>query len=213
MRVGIIGAGNIGQAIGKRLTAAGHDVMISFAREFAKVAKAADCIGGHAGSPSQAADFGDAVLLATPWIVTLELVSNIAPILGGKTVWDATNPLKPDLSGLEFGTSISGGEKIAAALPGSHVIKAIPPMAELMALPGPLIINGQIPTVFVSGDNANAIATVRKLVGDVGGNPIAAGPLSNARYTEPMGMLFVQLAYMQAMGTRIGSAFLHENAN
>lgn len=212
MRIGIIGAGSVGQAIGARLVAAGHDVVVSFSRDYEKVKVAAERIGARPGTPEEAARHGEVVVLATPWGATLGAVGDLSPLLDGKTVWDTTNPLKPDMSGLEVGTTTSGGEEVASASPGAVVVKAVPPMAELMAIPGPLSIEGRAPGVFVCGDDGDARATVLGLVADIGADGVDAGPLANARYTEPLGMLLVQLAYVQGMGANIGSALLRETS-
>lgn len=210
MRIGIIGAGNVGQAIGRRLAARGHDLVVSFARDVGKVQTAADRIGGHAGTPAEAVAHGEVVILATPWAATLDAIGQVVDYLEGKIVWDATNPLKADLSGLTIGTTTSGGEAVAAAAAGATVVKAVPPMAELIAQDGDYAIDGRKPGVFVCGDDASARRTVLGLVDDIGADGVDAGPLANARYTEPLGMLLVQLAYVQGMGSRIGSSLLRE---
>lgn len=213
MNIGIIGAGNVGTAIGKRLAAAGHDVVVSFARTPEKVAAAAVTIGGgaRAGSPQEAAQHGEVVILATPWAVTLDAVRGIADALTGKIVWDTTNPLKADLSGLEIGTTTSAGEQVAAAAPGARVVKAVPPFAEVLHASSTHVA-GQRPGVFVAGDDAAARAVILALVETIDADGVDAGPLSQARYTEPLGMLLVQLAYAQGFGARIGTVLIRDSA-
>ncbi|WP_116970902.1 prephenate dehydrogenase/arogenate dehydrogenase family protein [Blastomonas sp. UPD001] len=215
MKIGIIGAGNVGQSIGRRLAEKGHFVVVSFARSSEKLAAAAAAIGHDArvGTPGEAANAADVVVLATPWAATLDAAREIAPVVAGKVIWDTTNPLKADMSGLEIGTTTSGGEEVAKAVPTANVVKAVPPMAELMAISGPLSIEGRAPGVFVCGDDADARSVVLQLVGDLGADGVDAGPLANARYTEPLGMLLVQLAYLQGMGASIGSSLLRERAS
>lgn len=212
MKIGIIGAGNVGTGIGKRLAAKGHDIVVSFARSEEKVAQAARTIGGNTrvGSPQEAARHGDVVIVATPWGVTLDVVGSVAADLAGKIVWDTTNPLKPDMSGLAIGTTTSAGEEIAKVAAGAPVVKAVPPFAEVLHSPSTTIA-GQRPGVFVCGDDPNARATILRLVDDIDAEGVDAGPLTLARYTEPLGMLLVQLAYMQRMGPRIGSVLIHDN--
>jgi 8-hydroxy-5-deazaflavin:NADPH oxidoreductase len=209
MRIGIIGAGNIGVGIGARLAARGHDVAVSFARSREKLGAAAEAIGNGAVavSPEQAASHGEVVVLATPWAATLDVVRQVAGALDGKVVWDATNALTPDMSGLAVGTTTCGGEQIADAAPGATVVKAVPPFADVLASDSTLIEDRR-PGVFVCGDDASARATVLSLISDIDANGVEAGPLSNARYTEPLGMLLVQLAYVQGMGTHIGAALI-----
>lgn len=213
MKIGIIGAGNVGTGLGKHLAAKGHDIVVSFARTPDKVEAAAQAIGGgaRAGSPEDAAHHGEVVIVATPWAVTLDAVRAVASRLAGKVVWDATNALKADLSGLDIGTTTSGGEEVARAAPAAKVVKAVPPFAEILHSASNLIGDHR-PGVFVCGDDAEARRTVLRLVGDIDADGVDAGPLSLARYTEPLGMLLVQLAYVQGMGARIGAALLREVA-
>jgi len=213
MDIGIIGAGNVGTGIGKRLAAKGHQVLVSFARSQDKLDAAAQVIGGGArtGSPEEAARFGQVIIVATPWGVTLDAVRPLAAALAGKVVWDTTNPLKADMSGLEVGTTTAGGEQVAAAAPGARVVKAVSPFAEVLHSPSTRIGSGR-PGVFVCGDDPDARKIVLGLVADIDADGVDAGPLSLARYTEPLGMLLVQLAYVQGFGARIGAALLRDSA-
>ena len=214
MDIGIIGAGNVGTGIGKRLAAKGHQILVSFARSQDKLEAAAQAIGGGArsGLPAEAARFGEVVIVALPWGVTLEAVQAVAGELAGKVVWDTTNPLKPDMSGLTIGTTTSAGEEIARAAPGARVVKAVPPFAEVLHSPS-TEIGGGYPGVFVCGDDAEARRLVLGLVAKIGADGVDAGPLMLARYTEPLGMLLVQLAYAQGFGARIGASLLREPAS
>lgn len=211
MKIGIIGAGNVGTGLGKHLSAKGHDIVVSFARSDDKVQAAADLIGGgaRAGSPLEAANFGDVVIVATPWNVTLDVVRQISAALDGKIVWDTTNPIKPDMSGLAVGTTTSAGEEIAKIVPGARVVKAVAPFAEVLHSPSNRI-DGRLPGVFVCGDDAAARKVVLSLVADIDADGVDAGPLSLARYTEPIGMLLVQLAYVSGFGARIGSVLIQD---
>lgn len=211
-RIAIIGLGRVGTAIGRRLVAAGHYVAVGSAPGDDELVNAARAIGPDiaTGVASEMVRASDIILLSTPWATTLEVARAIAPAAGGKIVWDATNPLKPDLTGLVIGTTTSGGEEVARALPGACVVKAIPPMAALMAEPGALDIDGRRPSVFVCGDDADARAQVAALVDAIGADAVDSGPLALARYTEPFGMLQVHLATSAGIGARIGGALLRE---
>lgn len=206
MKIGIIGAGNIGTGLGKRLAANGHDIVISFARTPEKVAEAAAMIGGgaKAGTTEEAVAHGEVVILATPWGVTLDLVRDLSRALGGKTVWDCTNPFAPDMSELLIGTTTSAGEEIAKLAPLAHVVKAVPPFAQSLHAPS-MDIGGHRPGVFVCGDDGAARGLVIQLVTDVGADAVDAGPLKLARFTEPLGMLVTNLAYVQGLGPSISA--------
>ena len=115
MNVGIIGAGNVGGALGKRWAAAGHRIKFGV-RDATKPdvqQLLRDCGGGvTAGSVVDAAQFGEVVVLATPFPATPGALES-AGDLTGKIVIDCTNPLKPDLSGLAIGHDTSAAEQVA----------------------------------------------------------------------------------------------------
>ncbi len=209
MKIGIIGAGNIGTGLGKRLAAEGHDIVVSFARTPEKVAEAAATIGSGArpGSPEQAVAHGEVVILATPWGATLDIVGSLAGALAGKMVWDCTNPFAPDMSELLIGTTTSAGEEIAHAAPRAHVVKAVPPFAVSLHAAS-MEIGGRKPGVFVCADDPAARAVVMQLVADIGADAVDTGPLKRARFTEPLGMLVTNLAYVQGLGPAIFAALV-----
>jgi 8-hydroxy-5-deazaflavin:NADPH oxidoreductase len=211
MKIGIIGAGNIGTGLGKRLAAKGHDITVSFARTPDKVAEAAAMIGGgaKAGTPEEAAAHGEVVILATPWAATLDIVASLAGALAGKIVWDCTNPFAPDMSELLIGTTTSAGEEVAKLAPLAQVVKAVPPFAQSLHAPS-MLIGGHRPGVFVCGDDAEARATVVQLVTEVEAGAVDCGPLKLARFTEPLGMLVTNLAYVQGMGPAISAILIRQ---
>jgi predicted dinucleotide-binding enzyme len=203
------GAGNIGAPIARRLAAKGHAVTVGFGRDTARLAAVAAEIGGRVGT-----DAGDAdvAVLAVPWGAAKGAL-DAAGELRGKVVWDCTNPLLSDLSGLSIGTTDSGGEQVARWAPSARVVKGVPPFADLMhaaGASGPLTPHGMAPpAVFVCGEDAAARGTVLALVGDLGAQPVEAGPLAMARWTEPLGMLLIKLGYVQGMGPMIGAPLQH----
>jgi predicted dinucleotide-binding enzyme len=209
MNIGIIGAGNLGSGLAKRLAAKGHAVMLSFSKETEKLRRTADSMGAAAGTPAEAVDFADVAVLASPWAATPEALRQVGTVAKTKVLWDCTNALKPDMSGLAVGTTTSGAEEIARLAPWANVVKAIPPFAEVLHSTNPLI-GGLRSGVFVCGDNPEAREVVARLVEDIGAAPVIAGPLLLARYTEPAAMLLVHLAYLQGFGARIGLILTHE---
>lgn len=209
MNIGIIGAGNLGTALGIRFAERGHSVSISFARSIEKIEQAASTVGhgAVATTVSNAVTNADVVVLATPWAATLDVLREHAEALAGKIVWDTTNPLLPDMSGLAVGTTSSGGEAVASVVPAAIVVKALAPFAAFLAS-GTADISGERTASFVCSDDVTARTTVVKLLREIGVDAIEAGPLRNARYTEPLGMLLVQLAYVEGMGPQIGTRLL-----
>jgi 8-hydroxy-5-deazaflavin:NADPH oxidoreductase len=206
MKIGILGAGNLGSAIAKRLLGHKHQVLLSFARDETAMTAFAASIGAQSGTPSDAVRFGDVLILAAPWTAVPDALRQ-AGTLDGKIIWDCTNPLNADLTGLLLGTITSAGEEVARMAPTAKVVKAIPPFAELLQ-GADIAPDKPRPSTFVCGDDATAKRTVSELVELLGAEAVDSGPLSAARFAEPAGMLLVHLAYKQGLGGRIGTGLL-----
>jgi predicted dinucleotide-binding enzyme len=208
MRIGIIGSGNMGSALGKLWAQQGHEVMFSYSRDRAKLEAIAADVGANAqvGSPAEAVDFGEVILFVVPWKAVNDALTQ-AGSFAGKVVMSCVNPLKADLSGLEVGTSTSGAEEIAKLIPDATVIEVLFPFAEILQSSS-LQFGDEAATQFYCGDNADAKAIVASLIAQLGLKPVDAGSLSNARYLEPLGMLLIQLAYGGGMGATIGLKLL-----
>lgn len=92
MRIGIVGAGRIGGNCARRLALAGHELMLSFARDRAKLDALAAELGDRVtvGTPRQAVAFGEVVVVSVPWSVLPEALEQMGP-LDGTIVVDTTN--------------------------------------------------------------------------------------------------------------------------
>jgi predicted dinucleotide-binding enzyme len=212
MKIGIIGAGNVGGTLGKGWAKKGHQVCFGVRRpqdsEIQGLLKAAGN-GAKAGSVAEAAAFGEVVVLATPWPAT-EAAVRSAGDLSGKIVIDCINPLKADLSGLEVGQTTSGGELVAGWARGAKVFKAFNTTGfNIMANP---VIQGTPTVMFVCGDDAAAKPRVLQLASDLGFNAVDAGPLKQARLLEPWAMLWIYLAFNSSVGRDYGFAILRRDA-
>lgn len=158
-----------------------------------------------AGKSARAATAADAaasdvVLVATPWPATKAVIASTN--LAGKVVIDATNPLLPDLSGLDLGTTTSAAEAIAAWAPGARVVKAFNTVGyPVMADP---VVAGQKAVMFYCGDDAGAKGIAGQLATELGFNAIDAGPLAQARLLEPFALLWISLAMKQGFGFHWG---------
>lgn len=209
MRIGIIGAGNVGGTLGRAWAKTGHDVVFGVQNPTApRVVALLESVGGlaRAGSVSEAAAHGDVVAFATPWAATQDAVGK-AGDLSGKVVLDCTNPLTEDLSGLEVGHTTSGGERVAAWASSNRVVKIFNTTGfENMAHPS---LGGTAVTMFFAGDDAGAKAVAAQLARDIGFDPVDAGPLANARLLEPLGLLWIHLAIRQGHGTGIAVQLVH----
>lgn len=208
MHIAVIGPGNVGSALGKIWAKNGHKVFFCFSRDKEKLEKLAGSVpNAQAATPAEAVNQCTMVLLSVRWSDVTGAIS-AAGSLAGKTIIDCTNPIKPDLSGLLVGHTTSAAEEIAKLSEGAHIVKAFnTAFAEIYQSPSRLF-GSRMPTMFYCGDNASAKAEVAQLIREVGFEPIDGGPLTTARYLEPMAMLLIQLSYGMRMGTRIGISLM-----
>jgi hypothetical protein len=203
MKIAIIGAGNVGGALGRAWVKSGHDVMFGVRDPSSpKVAALLATMGGRAaaGSVAEAAGYGAVVALCTPWNVT-EAAIRDARDFAGKILIDCTNPVESDLSGLAVGRTTSGAELVASWAPDARVVKAFNTVGfEIMADPD---FGGRGATMLIAGDDESAKAVASDLARQIGFEPVNAGPLAIARLLEPMALLWINLALIQGYGTRI----------
>lgn len=200
MKIGIIGAGNMGSAFAKRLAAAGHEVNIT-AQDVSHAEQAASVATGNvrAVPTDQVAADTDVLIVATPYGAAADALREAGNV-EGRTVIDITNPLTEDMSGLVVGFDSSAAEEIQKAVPGARVVKAFNTVFA-QVLGGDSA--AQDVQVFYAGDHDAAKQTVRTLIESAGFEAVDAGPLTNARYLEPMGMFNIYLGYMAGRGTSV----------
>jgi 8-hydroxy-5-deazaflavin:NADPH oxidoreductase len=195
MKVAIIGAGNVGKALGTSIARAGHEVTITAKHpEHARVA--AQEIGAQpAETPAEAISKADVVILAVPYVGAAEDVAGqIRDGVAGKTVIDVTNPMKPDFSGLATEGS-SAAEEFQKRLPEANVVKAFNTIfASNQAHPSPEIDG------YVAGDDDQAKQQVISLVESIGFSALDVGPLRAARYLEGMAVINIGLNAQHGWG-------------
>jgi 8-hydroxy-5-deazaflavin:NADPH oxidoreductase len=200
MNIGIIGAGNVGSALGKRWAAGKHEIKFGV-RDVAKpeVRKLLETCGwqASAGSVSDAAHFGEVIVLTTPFPAT-EAVIESAGDLNGKILVDCTNPLKPDLSGLTIGHDTSAAEQVASWAKGARVVKCFNTTGS-NNMENASYADGK-PVIFCCGGDTRAKQIVTKLGEELGFEMIDAGALEIARLLEPVAMLWIHLAYRGGLG-------------
>jgi predicted dinucleotide-binding enzyme len=203
MKVGIIGTGNMGLGLARRITAAGHDVIMT-GRDIAKAEKVAKGIGPRAKvvPPAVVGKGVDLLIAATPAGSQIEALRSAGDLMG-KIVIDIANPLKPDMSGLSVGWSTSFAEELAKAIPGAKIVKAFNTIFAQVLTDGPDFGGGLRAAAYYCGDDEGAKKTVHRLIESMGFDAIDAGPLMNARYLEPMGFLNIWFGYMAKRGTGI----------
>jgi predicted dinucleotide-binding enzyme len=206
MSISIIGAGNVGMALGKAFTSRGEAVVFGVP-EPDKYAQAVADLGGMAtvGLVENAIEASALVILAVPYAAAVSLAQARAD-WKGKILVDATNPLAAGLAGLSVGTTTSGAETIAHAANGARVVKAFNTTgAENMA--DTHYAKGT-PFMPVCGDDAEARARVVALATLIGFDAVDCGDLSVARYLEPFAMTWIHMAIKLGLGRRFAFARL-----
>ena len=191
MKIAIIGTGNVGTALGASLVRAGHTVTLT-GQDAAKATAAAALIGAGAGtSLAGAVEAAEVVVLAVPYGSVEAVAAEIAAVIAGKVVIDATNPLKADYSGLATEGGPSGAERIAALLPTSRVVKAFNTL--FASIQGNPDVHGQVVDALLAGDDVAAKAVVASLIKSIGLRPVDAGSISSARELEALAWLNISL--------------------
>ena len=110
MKIAIIGAGNVGKALATSALRAGHSVTVSSSSGDSAATVARETGAKAAASNREAVEGAELVVIAVPYMAIVDLLDEVGPQLAGKIVVDATNPLKPDYSGLAVeGTSAAEG--------------------------------------------------------------------------------------------------------
>ncbi len=201
MKIAVLGTGRVGGTLGRRWAELGHEIVFGSRDPNEKRVRqlVSELAGGvRVVRHAEAAAAADVIVLATPWSYSRDILTSLGNI-DGKIVVDCTNPLNADFSGLDLGHTTSASEKIASWAPTARVVKAFNTVsAAAMADPN---FSGQRATMFYCGDDDAAKATVGQLATALGFEAIDAGPLTIARYLEPLAMLYIQLAIQEGWGS------------
>ena len=188
MKVAIIGAGNVGKALATSITRAGHEVTIS-ASTPESAQQAAEAVGARPAPDNvSAARDAEVVILAVPYVGAGQTVAEeLRDVVDGKAVVDATNPMKPDASGLAT-DGTSAAEEFQRQLPSASVVKAFNTIFASNQANPDRSIDG-----FVAGDDEKAKQKVVSLIESIGFSPVDVGPLSAARHLEGMAIINIGL--------------------
>ncbi|MBO2463154.1 NADPH-dependent F420 reductase [Actinomadura violacea] len=183
MRIGVLGAGNMADALATQWARKGHDIRIG-ARTPEKAAALAARIGHGAegGTLREAARFGDAVLLAVTHEGVEDALREAGPV-AGRVLIDCTNPMGPPFERLKTGAGPSAARRIAD-LTGARVVKAFSTCPDTVWRMAPPEFGGRPLGVPLCGDDPDALALVRGLVADLGCAPMDGGSLDRAALLE-----------------------------
>jgi predicted dinucleotide-binding enzyme len=209
MRIGILGSGLMGGKLGTIFARAGHDVVFSYARQPEKLKRLARQAGGRAraGTPREAAQDADAVIVAVHWSRVDDLLEQ-AGDLAGRVVLSCSLPMNADDTGLVVARTSSGAEELANRIPEARVVSAF------NTVPSEVLFGvfekrrrANRPSLLYCGDDRKGKTVAARLIRDAGFEPIDAGPLRFARYTEPFALLVAQLAYEGKGGPELAYRF------
>ncbi len=209
MRVGILGSGLMGGKLGTLFARAGHEVVFSYARRHEKLKELARDAQGNAraGTPREAAQEADALLLAVHWSRIDDVLSQTGD-LSGKVIVSCSLPMNGENTELDLGHTSSGAEELAKMIPTARVVSAFNTVpSEVLFSVFEARRKATRPSLVYCGDDKSGKAVAVELIRDVGFDPVDAGPLRIARYTEPFALLVAQLAYGGKNGPELAYRF------
>ncbi len=209
MRVGILGSGLMGGKLGTLFAHAGHEVVFSYARSEQKLKKLAREAqeNARAGTPGEAARDADALLLAVHWS-RIDDVLKQAGDMSGKVIVSCSLPMNADNTDLVIAHTSSGAEALTKKVPKARVVSAF------NTIPSEVLFGvfearrkARKPSLVYCGDDSTSKEIAATLIRDLGFDPLDAGPLRIARYTEPFALLVAQLAYEGDGGPELAYRF------
>ena len=182
MKIGIIGAGRIGGGIARQLGAAGHELMLSFSRDAAKLSDLAAEIGPRAssGTPREAVEFGEVVVFSVPWS-ELPGALELAGPLDGRVVVDTTNqfgapPLPPP--------GQTAASFNAARMPGARYTKSFNTLTAEFQAEAAGRDGARRVVQWLCGDDDDAKRVVAGLVDDAGFVAVDLGGTADCEVME-----------------------------
>lgn len=188
MRIGIIGAGMIGSTVARLWVEAGHDVQLA-SRHPDDLKSLVESLGprASAGTPPQAAVFGEVVMLTVPLKAIPDLVDDLAAALSGKIVLDTGNAYegRDGTVARQASAHPEGSAGWAAAMfPQSRWVKAFNTV-NFKTLASEAHRQGDRVGIPIASDDADALETAATLVRDAGFDPVSVGPLGRGTEFEP----------------------------
>jgi len=209
MKIGIIGAGNMGSGLGRIWAKAGHQVIFSYSRDPKKLQELVMMAGKNAsvGTPQEAVAKSEVILLAV-WVPSLETIIREIDSWEGKVIITCVSGLKPDFTGETIGIKtdlgISVAEMIQQLVPSARVVEAFnTTFAEIVASDS-RCFGEDNPSILYCGDDNEAKQTVAALVEACGYEAVDAGNLKVARSLETLATAWVQFAVASGLFPNLG---------
>ncbi|ARN85186.1 hypothetical protein GQ61_07710 [Candidatus Nucleicultrix amoebiphila FS5] len=195
MKIAIIGAGNVGKALGMKLSQKGHQILYGV-RDITNSKHDSLRNTPHftLTTPHDAVQKVDIVLLAVPWKSSQQAIESLGS-LADKILVDCTNPIKEDFSGLDVAHTTSGAEIIASWAKDAKVVKCFNQTGFTNML-NPLY-GTQPSTMFAAGDDPDSVKIVASLARDVGFDAVELKGLILARQLEQLAWLWIEIALKQ----------------
>jgi predicted dinucleotide-binding enzyme len=182
LRIGVIGSGRVGGTIGELWVKAGHEVMFSSLDiEHDRKLAAGIGSGARAGTPKEAAAFGEVLFVAVPYAALPGLGRDLAAEIKGKIVLDASNPI-PGRDGDMAKAALASGTGVASPqfLPGARIVRAYNEVG-YARMRDDAHRAGERLGIPLAADDAQALKTAVRLVRDAGHEPVIVGGLARAR--------------------------------
>ncbi|HTV80629.1 MAG TPA: NAD(P)-binding domain-containing protein [Steroidobacteraceae bacterium] len=182
VRIGIIGTGRIGGALARAWVKAGHEVFVSSRHPDELQGLVAE-LGprAHAGTPREAAAFGAVILISVPYRAMPQIGTDLHAELAGKVILDTSNPVESrDGAMATDARKLGAGPATAELLQSKRVVRAFNCIGAASLAsdgfhkPEPLAIP-------IGSDDAEALATARKLISEIGFDPVVIGSLARTR--------------------------------
>jgi predicted dinucleotide-binding enzyme len=185
LKIGMIGSGRVGTALGNALAIAGHEVMFS-SRHLEDDQALAERVGNgaSAGTTRDAAAFGDVLFFAVPYGALPDIGKDLADLINGKVIIDACNPF-PHRDGELANWAREKGAGLASAelLPGARIVRAFnaigaASMGAAHQTPGAVGMP-------IASDDSEAVEVASALIRDIGYEPVLVGDLNFGRNLIP----------------------------
>jgi 8-hydroxy-5-deazaflavin:NADPH oxidoreductase len=193
MKIGVLGAGVMADALGTRWAAAGHELMVA-GRTAGKAQALARKWGGRTGSFREVAEFGDIALIAVLYQGMPVTLAEIGDTLRGKPIIDCNNPVEIEHFTLVTEPGRSMAQDIQRAT-GGHVVKAFNLCHARVWQMEPPLFDGRRLVVPYCSDHPAAGDMTRHLIADIGGEPLTIGDLRKAHHLEAMAAIMISLLY------------------